>query len=415
MLELRKRLSKKIVRGELLMKFFHTADWHLGKLVQGIYMTEDQAYILQQFIKAIEDEKPDAVIIAGDLYDRAVPPTEAVYLLDEVLNTIVMQLKTPVLAIGGNHDSPGRLNFGNQMMRDNGLHIIGRFTKEHNPVILHDQHGEIHFHLIPYVDPSIVRNVFEDDDIRTHNDAAKKIVDHITSKMDKDARHVFVGHAFVTPHGAEEENTSDSERPLSIGGAEYVSAEHYSNFDYTALGHLHQAHHVSNEKIRYAGSILKYSISEENHKKGFHIVEMAEDGSVSIIKRDLIPRRDMRTVEGKLEEILTHPVNEDYVFIRLTDETPILSPMEKVRSVYPNAMHVERENYFLSSGLDQGEESKERNKMSDVELFNSFYQEVKGIKATDETETIFKDVLEEILVDDNESSQSKRKLEYTSK
>src|SRR5690625_2791093 len=131
------------------MKFFHTADWHLGKLVQGVYMTEDQRYMLDQFIQAIEEEKPDAVIIAGDLYDRAVPPTEAVHLLDEVLEKIVMQMKTPVLAIAGNHDSPSRLNFGTRIMENNGLHMIGQLSENPQPIILHDAHGEVHFHLIP--------------------------------------------------------------------------------------------------------------------------------------------------------------------------------------------------------------------------------------------------------------------------
>ncbi|MYL59427.1 exonuclease subunit SbcD, partial [Virgibacillus halodenitrificans] len=177
------------------MKFFHTADWHLGKLVQGIYMTEDQDYILQQFIKAVEEEKPGAVIIAGDLYDRAVPPTEAVHLLDEVLDTIVLKLKTPILAIAGNHDSPSRLNFGSKIMRDNGCHIVGNFTSEAKPVVLHDEHGEVHFHLIPYCDPSVVRNAFQDDNIRTHNDAMEKITQQVTSTMNMEARHVFVGHA----------------------------------------------------------------------------------------------------------------------------------------------------------------------------------------------------------------------------
>ena len=161
------------------MKFFHTADWHLGKLVQGVYMTEDQRHVLQDFIKAIEDEKPDAVIIAGDLYDRAVPPTEAVNLLDEVLETIVLKLKTPVLAIAGNHDSPSRLHFASRMMKANGCHIVGQISKTMEPIVLKDEHGEVHFHLVPYADPSVVRHVFEDEEIRTHNDAMKKITEKL--------------------------------------------------------------------------------------------------------------------------------------------------------------------------------------------------------------------------------------------
>ncbi|RYG71589.1 exonuclease SbcCD subunit D [Lentibacillus lipolyticus] len=399
------------------MKLFHTADWHLGKLVQGVYMTEDQRYVLEQFIRAVETEKPDAVIIAGDLYDRAVPPTEAVHLLDEVLDRIVLGLKTPVLAVAGNHDSPGRLNFGSSIMKENGFHIVGQFQKDMQPVVLHDEHGPVHFHLVPYCDPSVVRNELDDDSIRTHNDAAEKIAETIHQQMDPDSRHVYIGHAFVTPFGEEKANTSDSERPLSIGGAEYVDAKHFSRFHYTALGHLHQAHYVDNETVRYAGSIMKYSISEENHHKGFHIVELDASGDVSVEKRDLTPQRDIRTVEAAMEDILTHPVSEDYVFVRLLDEAPVLSPMERIRSVYPNAMHVERKNFVPSNHIDKsGNKPKtDRSNMSDLDLFRAFYKEVKGTDATAETEAIFQDVLEDLLKEEPGTAATDKKEPSVSK
>lgn len=390
------------------MKFFHTADWHLGKLVQGVYMTGEQRFILQQLIAAIVEEKPDAVVIAGDLYDRAVPPTDAVNLLDEVLETIVLKLNTPVIAVSGNHDSPGRLNFGSRMMKSNGYHITGQLKREQEPVVLEDEFGEVYFHLVPYADPSQVRHVLEIPEIHSHDDAMKNMMAHIEATMDPTKRHVFVGHAFVTPHGEMEENTSDSERPLSIGGAEYVSAKHFKNFHYTALGHLHQAHHVLNPTIRYSGSPLKYSISEEHHQKGFNIVHMDEQGNVTVEKRLLTPNRDIRTVEGKIEDILKHEVNEDYVFVKLLDETPILFPMEKVRSVYPNAMHVERK--VLTVAEESGESSAaSRLKMDEVALFRAFYEEVKGVKASEETETIFKDVLQEFLHEQQETPVSDKK------
>ncbi|MGB5947635.1 exonuclease SbcCD subunit D [Paenisporosarcina sp.] len=390
------------------MKLFHTADWHLGKLVQGVSMTDEQRFVLQQFTKAIAEEKPDAVIIAGDLYDRAVPPTDAVNLLDEVLETIVLKLKTPVIAVSGNHDSPGRLNFGSRMMKSNGLYIRGQLKKDMEPIVIQDEFGEVHFHLVPYADPSQVRHILEDEEIRTHDDAMKKMVAHIESTMDSSKRHVMVGHAFVTPHGEEEENTSDSERPLAIGGAEYVSASHFKNFHYTALGHLHQAHYVLNETVRYSGSPLKYSISEEHHQKGFHIVQMDELGNVSVEKRLLTPNRDIRTVEGKMEDILLQEMNHDYVFVKLLDETPILFPMEKIRSVYPNAMHVERK---LVSVTKDNEESTvgSRRKMDDLALFNAFYEEVKGVQVSEETEKIFKEVLQEFLLEQQEITSPGKK------
>ncbi|MGK7378885.1 exonuclease SbcCD subunit D [Planococcus sp. 1R117A] len=384
------------------MKFFHTADWHLGKLVQGVYMTEEQRFVLKQFIAAIEEQRPDAVIIAGDLYDRAVPPTEAVNLLDEVLAKIVLELKTPVFAVAGNHDSPGRLNFGSRVMKMNGIHIAGHVQKEHEPIVLADEFGEVHIHLIPYADPSMVRHTLGLPNIKSHNDAAEAIVENIKQSLNPEARHIAVGHAFVTPHGERQENTSDSERPLSIGGAEHVDAGHFTEFHYTALGHLHQAHHVLNETIRYSGSPLKYSISEERHQKGFLIIEMDGSGKVAIEKQLLNPNRDMRTVEGFMEDILRHEINEDYVFVKLLDETPILYPMEKIRSVYPNAMHVERKSFGRTSSRG-GVES--RREMDPMVLFNAFYEEVKGEKATEETEVIFKEVLQEFLREETDEKE----------
>lgn len=382
------------------MKFFHTADWHLGKLVQGVYMTEDQAYILEQFIQLVEKEKPDAVIIAGDLYDRAVPPTEAVQLLDDVLQRIVLDLGVPVIAIAGNHDSPSRLHFGSSLMKRNGFHMIGRLSETHEPIILNDEYGDVYFHAMPFADPSMIRNLYQDDSIRNHHDAQKKVMENIAATMKPGTRNIGIGHAFVTPYGEEEENTSESERPLSIGGSEYVDAHIYESFDYMALGHLHQAHYVLHEKIRYAGSPLKYSVSEEHHKKGFYIVTMDEEGNTEVEKRLLTPRRDMRTVEGFIEDILESPVSEDYIFVRLLNETPVLSPMEKIRSVYPNAMHVERKYYSALHLSGNTEEVKERRKMTDLELFRAFYEEVKGEGPSKQAETIFNEALEIIANED---------------
>src|SRR5690625_3034432 len=381
------------------MKIFHTADWHLGKIVQGVHMTEDQQYILDEFVRAVEEEKPDAIIIAGDLYDRSVPPANAVHLLDDVLKKLVLDLKVPVMAVAGNHDSPSRLDFASQILRDNGLHIVGKIDLTREPVILHDENGPVYFHLVPFADPSMVRHIFADDSIRTHDDAMRKIVEHITvNHWDDSARHIFVGHAFVTPYGEKAEKTSDSELTLSIGGAEFVNAKHFKRFHYTALGHLHRAHSVLQENIQYAGSILKYSISEEHHNKGFTIVQLDGAGNVDLKRHSLIPQRDVRRVETTMGELLQHPVNEDYVFVRLLDETPILYPMEKVRSIYPNALHVERKHSVIMHQMQEDSaESLERTKMSDQELFKLFYEQVRGTPLSDESEKVFVDVLDELL------------------
>ncbi|GLC90336.1 exonuclease SbcCD subunit D [Lysinibacillus piscis] len=385
------------------MKIFHTADWHLGKLVQGFYMTEDQHYILQQFLTAIDEEQPDVVIIAGDLYDRSMPPIEAVNLLNDTLAEIVLKRKIPVLAIAGNHDSAGRLSFGSQLMRDSGLFIKGQYSKTDTPVVLTDVFGDVHFHLVPYVEPAQIRTIFEDETIRTHQDAMEAVVNHLTENLDSTKRHVLIGHAFVTKYGEEEANTSDSERPLSIGGSDCVNAALFEPFHYTALGHLHKAHFVLNETIRYAGSPLKYSLSEHLHEKGFLIVELDEEGHVTVQKRKLHPRRDLRVVEGLMSDLLQLPPSDDYVFVRLTDTIPVQSPMERIRTVFPYAMHLERKTAYQAT--NQAVQAVEQEKIEDIDLFRSFYETVVGQLPNEQAEHLFTDMLQELLDEERESIQ----------
>lgn len=385
------------------MKIFHTADWHLGKLVQGVYMTDDQRFVLKQFIAAIDEEQPDVVIIAGDLYDRAIPPVDAVNLLDELLAEIILKRNIPVVAIAGNHDSPTRVQFGNQLMQKTGLHIVGELTSDLKPVVLHDEHGPVHFHLIPFAEPSIVKEVLGDDTITTYDDAMRKMIEQIQLDMEPSARHVCVAHAFITPYGEKGENTSDSERPLAIGGSECINAHYFAPFHYTALGHLHRAHFVLNETIRYAGSPLKFSVSEATHEKGFLIIDLAADGTVTTKKHLLIPRRDLRVVEGTLQEILRHEVSEDYVFVRLTDITPIVGAMEQIRTVYKNAMHVERKTWRVEN--QKQEEIIVRDKLDDRTLFQGFFTEMTGNAPSDTALRIFEEALQELLVEEREGQE----------
>lgn len=366
-------------------------------------MTQDQRYVLQQFIRAIDEEQPDVIIIAGDLYDRSIPPVEAVDLLDETLAEIILKRNIPVVAIAGNHDSPTRVEFGSKLMKETGLHIVGELKADLQPVVLHDEHGEVHFHLIPFAEPSIVRNVMQDEGISTYDDAMKKIVDHIEQRMDPNARHIAVAHAFVTPYGEKADNTSDSERPLAIGGSECVNAQYFERFHYTALGHLHRAHYVMHENIRYAGSPLKFSSSEANHEKGFLIIDLAADGSVQVDKRKLTPLRDLRIIEGSLQEILRHEECDDYVFVRLTDITPIVGAMEQIRTVYKNAMHVERRTIHVERETE-GEIVK-RNVLDDLTLFNGFVTEMTGNPPSDTALQIFQEVLDEMLAEERESQE----------
>lgn len=364
-------------------------------------MTEDQRFVLEQLVEAVVQEKPDAVIIAGDLYDRAVPPTEAVELLDEVLQHIVADLHTPVLAISGNHDSPDRLSFGTRLMRRHGLHLVGHVDLQRPPAVLEDEYGEVHFHLVPYADPAQVRLLLDDDSIRSHDDAMRAITREIASKMDKQARHVFIGHAFVTPKGEAEANTSDSERPLSIGGADHVSSVYFDPFSYVALGHLHQAHYVRSEHIRYSGSPLKYSVSEANHLKGFYLVELRESGVVHVEKRELVPRRQLRQLRLTLEQLAASEPSEDYVFVTLLSDSPVLFPMEKVRAVFPNAMHVERQRLstdaaLSASSLAGNQTGNSRRQADPQQLFAAFYEQVNGQSLTASKQQLFAKALQQV-------------------
>ncbi|WP_341321472.1 exonuclease SbcCD subunit D [Solibacillus sp. FSL H8-0523] len=385
------------------MKIFHTADWHLGKLVQGVAMTEDQAYILQQFIEQIQIEKPDVVIIAGDLYDRSVPPTEAIQLLNKTFKQILIDEKTPIVAIAGNHDSATRLNFGSELMKSSGLHLVGHLEKNIKPVVLEDEFGEVHFYLVPFAEPSTVRILFGDDSITTHEAAMAKIIEQIKRNLDETKRNVIVAHAFITKDGMPELNTSDSERKLTIGGTECINAALFDPFCYTALGHLHQAHFVANETIQYSGSPLKYSESEVTHKKGFFIVDLAQDGTVALEKKLFTPKREMRIVKGVLDDILQHAKSDDYVFVKLEDEGYVKGAAELVRTVYPNALHIERTAVFTQ--IEQQSTTMNRVQMDDSELFELFYSEMTGKELSVETKAIYTEVLQQLLDDEREKQE----------
>lgn len=381
------------------MKIFHTADWHLGKLVNGVYMTEDQRFIFNEFYQHIEKEKPDVIIVAGDLYDRSLPPADAVTLLNDIFEEIILKYKIPVLAIAGNHDSPYRLDFGSKIMQENGLHIVGELKYPFTSVTMQDEFGDVEFHFIPYAEPGQVRHVLNNEDITSHDNAMKSVIEIMEKDWNKSARHVAIGHAFVTVGGIEQENTSDAERPLTIGGAEYVNHSYFESFHYTALGHLHQAHKVGSESIRYAGSPLKYSVSEKNHQKGFYMIQLDDTGVTKIDKLSLTPLRDIRSVEGTIDDILQMEKSEDYIYVKLMDETAVLQPMEKIRTVFPNVMSIERN---MKSIEKQNVATKNRHDMDEISLFRAFYKEIKGEDVDSEKEQIFIHALEALKAGERE-------------
>ena len=382
------------------MKIFHMGDWHIGKLVNGFYMTEDQEFIIEQIYKAIEKEKPDVVLIAGDLYDRSVPPVHAVELLNKTMKKIVKDLNTNVIALAGNHDSNERVEFASSLLRDSGLYIVGNLKRKIDKIVLEDEYGKVNFYPIPYADVPVVRDLFEDENVKTHDLAMQKIISEILNDFNEDERNIAVAHGYVTQ--MKEDNfealeESDSEQPLSIGGTEYINSKHFEKFNYTALGHLHGPQKVGSDKIRYSGSLMKYSFSEVNQKKGITIVDIDENGDVDIEIYNLKPRRDFRVKTGTLEEIIKGFDNssenyEDYIKVILKDKGELLDPMAKLRSIYPNVMELTREERVSrNSSRNVATNIKEKSKIT---LFKNFYEDIMDEGCSEEEINVIEKIIE---------------------
>lgn len=373
-------------------------DWHIGKLVNGFYMTEDQEYILEELCKAIEEKKPDVLLIAGDLYDRSVPPVQAVELLNRYLRKIVKDLNTKIIAIAGNHDSNERIDFASSLLCDSGLYIYGNLKRNIDKITLEDEHGKVNFYPIPYADVPVVRELFKDENIKNYDLAMAKIMEEIDKDFNSNERNIAIAHGYITKvneEGIEKLEESESEKPLSIGGTDFISHKHFERFNYTALGHLHGPQRVGCEKIRYSGSLMKYSFSEVNQRKGITIVDIDENGEVNIEIYDLKQRRDFRIKKGTLEELLKdykNENNEDYIKVILEDKGEILDPMAKLRAVYPNVMELIREEK-LSKRSNNEVLANDIKKKSKVDLFKNFYSEIIGEEVTSEEIEIMEKVI----------------------
>jgi exonuclease SbcD len=358
------------------MKFLHTSDWHLGRQFHNVSLLEDQAYVLDQIFDIAVRETVDAVVIAGDVYDRTVPPARAVSLLDSILDRLCRDLALPVIMIPGNHDSPERLGFGARQLSGSGLHIIGSTDAILSPVMLSDAYGQLAFYGIPYLEPVMAREYFEVE-LSGHDETLAYVAERIKTHNQQNGRFrtVVVSHCFLD--GGED---CESERPLSVGGADRVSAKLFKTFDYTALGHLHGPQFKLINKIRYSGSILKYSFSEEHHNKSVTIVDMDAKGKCVIEKIALTPLHDMRSLEGSLKDVLergqSDPNFEDYVQVRLSDTHAILDIMGKLREVYPNVLHLERPGLVLENSEKMA--SRDRLRKGEMSMFGDFYEQVKG-------------------------------------
>ena len=395
------------------MKIIHTGDWHIGKIVNEFSMIDDQRYILNELIKLINFEKPDVLIIAGDIYDRSIPPVEAVDLLNEVFSKILIDNKVKIVAISGNHDSGERVSFGSKILEKEGLYIQGIIEDEIKSITIDDEEGSVNFYMIPYVDPAILRRKFNNPEIRNHNDAMKELINRIKPSLNEGERNIVVTHGYVTYKRKDamdkdvenlyelaELEVSDSERPLSIGGTDLIDSDNFDCFDYVALGHLHGRQKVGREEIRYSGSLMKYSFSEINHKKGVVIIEIDGNKNINIRQEELSPKRNMRIIKGPLDELIKAGLEdcsnrEDYIQAILTDEGEIIDPIGKLRSAYPNIMILKREEK-KNIGTSLTAASKGYKSKSELELFEEYYDRLGSGEFTEEKKEVIRNVVNEV-------------------
>lgn len=364
------------------MRLLHTADWHLGKVLNGKNFIDDQYFILKKFLAVVDDKKPDAIIIAGDVYDRADPSTDAVNLFDEIIFKLT-EKKIPVLCIAGNHDSAARLNFGSRLFANKKFFITAKTASEPENIILQDDFGEIYFSLIPYFDPAAINS-----DEHLSFDAANKFyIDRARENIPSGKRSVAVAHVFV--EGGEE---SDSERKF-VGTTGKVSAENFSGYDYVALGHLHRPQNIS-DKIRYSGSPLKYSAKESTHKKGVTLVEIDGNGVVRAENIPLAPFRDLIEVSGTLNYFLSQPVNNAYAYVTLTDDTFVYEAAQKLRGVFPYLM--EAKNKSRPKGFVEEPTRKFRENATLFEQFGDFFEAMTNRKLDSDEQSAMKEIFKEV-------------------
>ncbi len=373
------------------MKMIHLSDLHLGKRVHEFSMLEEQSGILQQIMNIIDDEKPDAVLIAGDIYDKPVPPVEAVGLFDDFVVRLSKRGLT-VMVISGNHDSAERISFGSRLMKESRIHIAPVYHGTTEPVTLSDAHGSVHFFLLPFVKPAHVRSCFPDETIENYTDAVRVTIERM--QIDRTDRNVLVTHQFVT--GAARTESEE----LSVGGSDNVDASVFDGFDYVALGHLHAPQRCNEDRIRYCGTPLKYSFSEAKDQKSVTVVTLEEKGTLTVRLVPLTPKHDMKEIRGTYEELTKKSFyehttyQEDYLHITLTDEEDIPDALGKLRTIYYHLMKLDYDNKRTRGGV-QFEGTGDVKQKTPLELFGEFYERQNCQPVSDEqTRWLEKTILE---------------------
>lgn len=371
------------------MKIIHLSDLHIGKRVCDCSLIEDQEFILNSILEIIKEESPDAVIIAGDVYDKPIPTAEAIRLLDNFIFAL-SEMDLHTFIISGNHDSPERLSFGSRIMSSSGIHISSVYNGETLPITLHDDYGEVDFYLLPFIKPAMVRRFF-DTELTDYNSAVKAAVGRM--KIDSSKRNVIVTHQFVTG------SICDSEE-LSVGGTENVDSEVFDEFDYVALGHIHRPQNVGDKKIRYCGTPLKYSISEIGQKKSLTVVELQEKGELSVQTIPLKPMREMREYKMPFAELTDKNFYDtintnDYIVATLTDEIDIPDAVKTLQQIFPNLVKMRYDNSRTNNiSVIHAENSTE--KLPPEILFEKFYEQQNNHSMTDEQREFINKIVQEI-------------------
>lgn len=374
------------------MKIIHLADLHIGKRVNEFSMIDDQKHILNQILEIIDKEKPDAVIIAGDVYDKQVPSIEAVELLDSFISDISKR-KTTTFIISGNHDSAERLAFGSSLMAMGKIYISPVYNGKISKYTLKNDFGSANFYLLPFVKPNHVKRFFPDEKIESYTDAIRVVVDNL--KLDTSEINILIAHQFVT--GA---SRTESEE-ISVGGLDNVDASVFEDFDYVALGHIHRPQKIGTERIRYCGTPLKYSFSEVNDTKSVSIIEINSKEDFNLRTIPLIPKRDMRKIRGTYEELITKTSYEstntdDYIHVTLTDEFNVVDAIQKLRVIYKNIMKLEYDNMRTRESRKINLDDMVIENKNPLEIFSEFYKLQNNKEMDNEQKEIIKKIMEEV-------------------
>jgi len=374
------------------MKFIHLSDLHLGIRVNDFSMSEDQRYILDRIIDIIDREAPDGIIIAGDIYDKSMPPAEAVTMFDDFISSIAKR-KIKTFIISGNHDSAERIAFGSRIMNAGGIYLSPVYNGDIKPVVMEDEYGSVNIYMLPFVRPSAVRAFYPDDDTDSYSSAVGTAVKHMNADFSQ--RNIIITHQFVT--GAVRSDSED----ISVGGTDNVSVDIFADFDYTALGHIHKPQNIGSERIRYCGTPLKYSFSEAKQDKSVTVIELGKKGDINVRTVGLIPLRDMTELKGSYEELMKKSFyegtgyTEDYVHITLTDENDIPDAVSKLRLVYRRLMKMDYDNartkkQSIIEGMTSARETDPE------KLFGEFFESQNNVPMNDEQAALVSGIIREI-------------------